>query len=32
MDDVELPDSEALRIWRGIEARALGARVRARAS
>ena len=32
MDDVELPDSEALRIWRGIEARALGSRVRARAS
>jgi predicted homoserine dehydrogenase-like protein len=32
MDDVELPESEALGIWRGIEARALGLRVRARAS
>jgi len=32
MDDVELPDSEALGIWRGIEARALGRGIRARAS
>jgi predicted homoserine dehydrogenase-like protein len=32
MDDVELPESEALRIWCGIEARALGLGVRARAS
>jgi predicted homoserine dehydrogenase-like protein len=32
MDDVELPDSEALGIWRSIEARALGRGIRARAS
>jgi predicted homoserine dehydrogenase-like protein len=32
MDDVELPDSEALGIWHGIEARSLGRAIRARAS